>query len=154
MTSMQADTPKPILPFVARIYGPALPYGYAFIRLCTGAILVPHGVQKLIDSGAASLAAKTIAAWGLPGPLVWAYGIGILECVGGVMLALGLLTRPIALLFVIELLCILFGVTLDKGWLWTRGGSQYVVFLLGLCVAILLRGGGRYSLDRGIGKEF
>jgi len=154
MTSTQANTPKPILPFVARIYGPALPYSYAFIRVCTGAILVPHGVQNLFYGGAASLAGKILTAWGLPQPLVWAYGIGILECVGGVMLVFGLLTRPVALLFVIELLCILFGVTIDKGWLWTRGGSQYVVLLLGLCVAIALRGGGQYSLDRRIGKEF
>lgn len=154
MTIMQANTPKPILSMVARFYGPALPYSYAFIRFCTGAILVPHGVEKLFYGGAASLAGKTLAAWGLPEPLVWAYGIGILECVGGIMLALGLLTRPVALLFVIELLFILFGVTIDKGWLWTRGGSQYVVFLLGLCVAISLRGGGQYSLDRRIGKEF
>jgi putative oxidoreductase len=154
MTSMQANTPKPILPFVARIYGPALPYSYALIRVCTGAILVPHGVQKLFYGGAASLAGKTLTAWGLPEPLVWAYGIGILECLGGVMLALGLLTRPVALLFVIELLFIVFGVTLHKGWGWTQGGSMYAVFLLGLCVAILLRGGGQYSLDRRIGKEF
>jgi len=154
MMSADAGTPKPILPTVARIYQPLAPYGYAFLRACTGAILVPHGAQKLFSGGAAALADKTLATWELPAPLAWAYGIGVLEFLGGTALALGLLTRPVALLFVIELLVFIFGVHIDRGWLWNRGGIQYPLFLLGLCLAFLLRGGGHYSLDRAIGKEF
>ncbi len=154
MNSAQSGTPKPILPFFAGIYAPAAPFGYALIRFCTGAIFVPHGMQKLFFGGAASLAGKAFTVWGLPEPLAWAWGIGILECVGGAMLALGLLTRPIALLFAIELLVIIFGVHAQIGWAWNRGGAQYPVFLLALCLAVFFRGGGRYSLDRRIGREF
>jgi putative oxidoreductase len=154
MSSVQAETVKPIIPFLARIYAPAAPFGYALARFCVGAILVPHGVQKLFFGGAASsVAGKAFAAWGLPAPLAWTYGIGALELFGGLMLALGLFTRPVALLFAIELLVFIFGVHIDKGWLWNRGGVQYPLFLLGLTLAFLLRGGGHYSLDRLIGKE-
>lgn len=154
MSSVQAETARPLIPFLARIYGPAAPLGYALVRLSTGAILVPHGVQKLFYGGAASsVAGKAFAAWGFPAPLAWTYGIGVLELFGGIMLALGLFTRPVALLFAIELLVFIFGVHIDKGWLWNRGGVQYPLFLLGLTLAFLLRGGGHYSLDRLIGKE-
>jgi putative oxidoreductase len=152
MISADAGTPKPFLPALARIYQPLAPFGYAFLRVSTGAILIPHGAQKLFSGGAAALAGKTLATW--PAPLAWAYGIGMLEFFGGALLVLGLLTRPIALLFVIELLVFIFGVHIDKGWLWNRGGVQYPLFLLGLCLAFLFRGGGHYSLDRAIGREF
>ena len=154
MSSVQAETARPIVPFLARLYAPAAPFGYALARFCVGAILVPHGVQKLFLGGAASsVAGKAFAAWSFPAPLAWTYGIGALELFGGVMLALGLLTRPVALLFAIELLVFIFGVHIDKGWLWNRGGVQYPLFLFGLTLAFLLRGGGHYSLDRLIGKE-
>lgn len=154
MSSVQAETARPLIPFLARIYGPAAPLGYALVRLCTGAILVPHGVQKLFSGGAASsVAGKAFAAWAFPAPLAWTYGIGVLELFGGLMLALGLFTRPIALLFAIELLVFILGVHIDKGWLWNRGGVQYPLLLFGLALAFVVRGGGRYSLDWLIGKE-
>lgn len=154
MTNARRGTAKPLLPFFVGIYRPLAPYGYTVLRFCTGAILVPHGAQKLFFGGAAALAGKTLTAWGLPEPLVWAYAIGMLECFGGALLALGLFTRPIALLFVIELLVIIVGVHAPIGWGWNRGGAEYPVFLLALCLAVFFRGGGTYSLDRRIIKEF
>lgn len=154
MSSVQTEAARPLIPFLARIYGPAAPLGYALARFSTGAILVPHGALKLFYGGAASsVAGKAFAAWGFPAPLAWAYGVGVLELFGGVMIAVGLFTRPVALLFAIELLVFIFGVHIDKGWLWNRGGVQYPLFLLGLTLAFLVRGGGHYSLDRLIGKE-
>ena len=70
------------------------------------------------------------------------------------MLALGLLTRPVALLFAAELLAMIFAVHIHNGFAWANGGIQYPLLLLALCLAALFRGGGRYSLDRLIGKEF
>ncbi len=88
MISANAGTPKPILPTLAKVYQPLAPYGYAFLRVCTGAILIPHGAQKLFSGGAAALAGKTLASW--PAPLAWAYGIGVLEFLGGALLVFGL----------------------------------------------------------------
>jgi putative oxidoreductase len=154
MPNEQAASIRPFIPILARIYGPVAPMGYALVRIFTAAVLVPHGIQKLFFGGAASsVAGKAFVAWGLPAPLALTYGIGVLELVGGVMLVLGLFTRPVALLFAIELLVFIFGVHIDKGWLWNRGGYQYPTFLFGLMLAFVLRGGGHYSLDRLIGKE-
>jgi putative oxidoreductase len=145
---------RPYIPMLARIYAPVAPMGYALVRVFTAAVLIPHGVQKLLFDGAASsVAGKAFTAWALPSPLLWANAIGVLELGGGVMLLLGLFTRPIALLFAIELLVFIFGVHIDKGWLWNRGGYQYPTFLFFLMLAFVARGGGHYSLDRKIGRE-
>jgi putative oxidoreductase len=152
--SHEQATIRPYIPLLARIFGPVAPMGYALVRIFTAAVLIPHGVLKLFLGGAAvSVAGKAFTAWGLPAPLLWAYGIGVLELFGGILLLLGLFTRPVALLFAIELLVFIFGVHVDKGWLWNKGGYQYPTFLFILMLAFVARGGGHYSLDRKIGKE-
>jgi putative oxidoreductase len=40
------------------------------------------------------------------------------------------------------------------GYLWTKHGYEYALLWLLLCTAIFFRGGGRYSVDHLIGKEF
>lgn len=67
--------------------------------------------------------------------------------------ALGVLVRPMAVLLIADVLMII-AANIGKGWLWTRGGVQYHVFLLGMLLAVLIGGAGRYSLDRKIGREF
>lgn len=144
-------TPTPIIPICAAIHRPFAPLAYAFIRFCAGAIFIPHGIQKLSGGAAAD---KFVMALGLANPAPWAGAMGTIELVGGVMLALGLLTRPVALLLAVELLVMIFAVHIHNGFAWNSGGVQYPVMLLALCIAALFRGGGRYSLDRLIGKEF
>jgi len=151
MAENTLSTPKPILPICAAIYRPFAPLSYAFMRFCTGAIFIPHGMQKLLGGAAAD---KFVVALGLADPAPWAGAMGILELAGGIMLALGLLTRPVALLFTAELLAMIFAVHSHNGFAWSNGGIQYPLLLLALCLAALFRGGGRYSLDRLIGKEF
>ena len=46
-----------------------------------------------------------------------------------------------------------FGV-LYPNWSWGKRGMEYALFMGIVAFAILLRGGGRYSLDRLIGREF
>lgn len=155
LTDIDRRAPKPFTPGLARIYRPLEPWGYAFLRLATAAILMPHGAQKLY--GSAGVAdGKYLPPWGLPATPGWAMGLGILELAGGAMLALGLLTRPVALLLAIEMYFVTFVVPKTLGWSWLMKGAaeHYPLMLFVLCLAILFRGGGHYSLDRLIGKEF
>jgi putative oxidoreductase len=144
--SSVAGAPRPFIPFLARLYAPLEPYAYALIRFSLGAVFVPHGYAKLFGAGAAGVA-KIFTAWGLPAPLAWAYGIGALEFFGGIALALGLLTRPVALAFVIEMTVAAVGVH-SKVWAWNQGGAQYPVFLAVFAFLVFVCGGGRHSLDR------
>ncbi|WP_409190401.1 DoxX family protein [Bradyrhizobium sp. RDM4] len=40
------------------------------------------------------------------------------------------------------------------GYFWTVRGYEFALLWCLLCIAIVFRGGGRYSVDRLIGKEF
>jgi putative oxidoreductase len=130
-------------------YRPFEPFAYAFIRFCAGAILIPHGIDRLFYSGSRADLGGFLGF--LP-----ASAFGAFEIVGGVLIALGLLTRPIALLFVIEWIAIAMAAPLRPGasWLMLGATGKYPAFVAGLCIAFVLRGGGRYSLDHRLGKEF
>ena len=152
MTPFDRRAPALYIPALAPLYRSIADYGYAFLRICTGAILIPHGVSKLTGGVDAALAAKLLsAAWWSTG---WTTTLGVLELVGGLFLVLGLLTRPVALLLLIEFLVVLFGVSAANGWPWIRMGVQYPIMLSVLCVAMIARGGGFHSIDRRLAKEF
>jgi putative oxidoreductase len=146
------DSRRLIIPGLSGLWDALAPFGDAFMRASLGLILMPHGIGKLFF-GDAIHAAGTMAKLGLPGPLTWAYLIGILECVGGAMLALGLFTRLVALAFAIEMAVVCFGV-LWPHYFWGGRGMEYALLMGLFALGFVFRGGGRYSLDRLIGKEF
>lgn len=144
-----AETPK-IIPALAW-YRPFEPFAYAFIRFCTGALIVPHGMNRLFYGGSHAELGGILSSLG---PSI----VGTFELVGGVFLALGLFTRPIALLFAIEWIVIAIagamGLKPGTSWLMLGATPHYPAFVAALCIAFMLRGGGHYSLDRLLGKEF
>jgi putative oxidoreductase len=85
--------------------------------------------------------------------LFWAYVIMILETAGAILIVIGLFTRPVALLLFIEFLVIVFKAHLPAGWSPAAGGAEYVSMWCLILLAILLRGGGPWSLDRKLGWE-
>jgi putative oxidoreductase len=151
----EIDSTRLIIPGLAGLYQSIAPYSYALIRFIAGAILVFHGYSKLFVTGVQGLADHVVAVLGLPMPLAWAYFIGILECFGGAALAIGFLTRPIALMLTIELGVITYWHS-GNGYAFSspRGGYEYPLVLLVVYFAIFFRGAGRCSIDRMIGKEF
>ena len=134
MSSVPARQRNLIVPSVAPLYRVLAPYAYTLIRVATGAIFLPHGAQKLFFGGAA----------GATG-----YALGLIELVCGLALVLGLLVRPAALLLIVDV-ALVIAANIGKGWLWTRGGVQYHTFLLGMLLAVLVGGAGRYALQRSI----
>ena len=153
MSINETTAPRLVIPALSGIYDSLAPYSYALMRFCTGAILVPHGYVKLFQGGVNGLAAGPITQLGLHPALAWAYFIGILEFLGAILLAVGFLTRPVALLLFIEMVVIVFGVHWSLGYFWTGRGVEYPLLLGALCLAIFFRGGDRLSVDRAIGRE-
>jgi putative oxidoreductase len=151
----QIDTTRLIIPGLAGLYQTVSPYSYAVVRFIAGAILVPHGYTKLFGSGVQGVADHVVTALGLPMPLAWAYLLGVLECFGGAALAVGLLTRPLALMLTIEFIVITFWHS-GNGFAFSspHGGYEYPLVLTVVYAAIFFRGAGRCSIDRMIGKEF
>jgi putative oxidoreductase len=153
--SMSADVePKRLIfPGLAGFYQAGAPYAYAFMRFATGAVLVPHGVQKVFFFTIARYT-ETIGAKGLPFPELLAYLTFFTELVAAVCLAIGLFTRVAAAMIWVEMLVIITVFNSQYGYFWTNRGIEYALLWLLLCTAIFFRGGGRYSVDRLIGKEF
>ena len=143
--------PKPLLPFLASFYDWAIPFSWLIIRAGFGIDLAIHGWEKVVRLPAifAAISAGTTAA--LKPQFDPAHNIILVffEFIGGICIALGLFTRFFAAAAAIELAIICFTV------FWPQGYGHYeYVFWWGLAMlAIALRGGGPYSLDRRIGRE-
>jgi putative oxidoreductase len=145
--------PKLIFPALVGLYERFAPYSYSFMRFATGAVLVPHGIQKVFYVPISRFA-PNIAAKGLPFPEALAYLTYFAESVAAICLAIGLFTRIAAAMIGIEMLVIILFFQWQFGYFWTVRGYEYALLWLLLCIAIFFKGGGRYSLDRMIGHEF
>ncbi|MBM3600467.1 MAG: DoxX family protein [Alphaproteobacteria bacterium] len=143
-----------IVPAAAGIYEPLMPYAYPLVRIVAGGFLAPHGYPKLFVAGRAEQTAGFFSKVGLEPALQLVYLVGVTEFVGGILIALGLLTRPAAIGAAILLAVAAFKVHLANGFFWTTGGLEYPLMWCLIMVAIAIKGGGAYSIDRRIGKEF
>jgi putative oxidoreductase len=147
------DSKRLIIPTLGPLYNRLAPYSYAFMRFCTGAVLVPHGIQKFM-TGWADKGAASIASHGLPLATVLAYLTVFSELVAAACLAIGLFTRIAALIIWIQMGVIIVLFQWKFGYFWTSRGIEYALLWWLLCMAIFFRGGGRYSIDHLIGREF
>ncbi len=140
------------IPALGGFYRAASELSYPLIRFVAGAMLVPHGWMKTFG-GALAGTAQGMGNMGLEPAYLLAVYIAILELVGGTLLALGLLTRLVAIQVVGFMAVAAFYVHWGNGFLWVKGGYEYPLFWGIVALAILFRGGGRFSVDRLIGKE-
>ncbi len=156
MTDRSLDRPRYVVPALAGLYTALETYSWPLVRAATGLFFLPHGMQKLFGfwGGDILKTAEGFAKQGLHPSLFWAYYIGCLEFFGGLCLILGLLTRPVAALFVGFMFVAAFHVHIHIGWFWPSRGMEVPFYLLLISVAILIRGGGPLSLDRAFGREF
>jgi putative oxidoreductase len=143
-----------ILPGLAGLYRRTAPLSYAFIRILMGLMLLPPGIDKLFYGGAARIATGNLARLGVQPPMAWAWTVAGLEFFGGILLILGLFTRPVAFALAVELAVITSGILAPRGWLWTVNGFEVGLLLTLVLIGLVLGGSGRYSLDRLIGREF
>jgi putative oxidoreductase len=144
---------KLIFPALAGIYERLSPYSYALMRFAAGAILVPHGVTKILNTPVAKFA-PNIAAKGLPFPEALTYLTYFAESAAAACLAIGLFTRIAAAMIGIEMIVIVILFQWQFGYFWTNRGYEFALLWVLLCIAIFFKGGGRYSVDRLIGREF
>ena len=153
MTTGMIDKSRLLFPGLAGLYETFAPASYSFMRFATGAVLVPHGIQKIMLGSAVNLAPYIDKQMGVPFPLMWAYLAVFAESAAAICLALGLFTRLAALIIWIEMGVIIVFFQWQFGYFWTNKGYEYALLWWLLCLAIFFRGGGRYSIDRLLGKE-
>ena len=154
--NMAAKRNRFYVPALAPHYDTLEVYALPLLRVAIGLILIPHGCQKLFGwfhglgfQGFTQLFDKLGYH---PGSVFTAIA-GSVELIGGICLVLGLFTRVAALFLVIFMI---FGIhfTSAKGFFWTQGGAEFSVLIFVVGLVFLIRGGGRYSLDERMGREF
>ena len=150
--------PRRIIPALGPFYDNTRDLSYLIIRLTAGGMLFVHGMQKIIGSSIAGFAANSLARRGIEPSVPLAYAVFFLETVGALCIIFGLFTRVFAAAIGIQFLLIIFNAhwgTGLKDFPWNRqgGGWEYPLFWALIWLAIGLRGGGPYSLDRKLGRE-
>ena len=131
---------------------------WTLIRVATGLILMPHGAQKLFGwfggAGLAGTAQYFEQNFGLYPGLLFAVSAGLTEFLGGMFLAIGLLTRLSAAAVVALMAYATFFVHLGNGFFWTAGGYEYPLLWGLVALAFVVRGSGELSVDRAIGWKY
>ena len=103
----QSPQPRLVIPSLGGIYERLSPYMEPLLRFVAGAMLIPHGCQKLFGmfgGGGLSGTAVFMEKSGYSPGMLWAIVVGCTETFGGILLAVGLLTRPAAAAITIELI--------------------------------------------------
>jgi len=144
------------VPAMAGLYDGLSGLAYPIVRVVTGLWAMPHGAQKLFGwfGGNIDGTAGFFAKIGLEPALGLAYLVGATEFFGGLLLVLGLWTRPAAAAMAILMAVAAFKVHMANGFFWIKGGYEYPLMWAFLCLAIFIRGGGNLSADGKIGREF
>lgn len=150
MNARSRNSTPSLVPAINRLE----PIAWLLVRIVTGLLLIPHGAQKLFGwfggYGLTATGQFFESTLGLSPGIVMAGLAGSVEFFGGIALVLGLLTRPAALGVAI-LMAVALSTHVPNGFFWTNGGYEYPLMWGLLAVAILLRGGGAWSLDARLG---
>jgi len=126
--------------------------GKLILRVTVAVLLVFHGIAKV--KGGIGWMAGMLAAHHIPAFV--GYGVYVAEIVAPILLILGILTRPAALIIAFDLfMAIVLVVGVKTFTPSERGGGlggEVELFYLLASVAIFFLGSGRYAVSRGAGK--
>ena len=126
------------------------------LRLIAGIIFTAHGSQKLF---------AWFGGYGLDGTGQWMESIGLApgfymamlaggaEFFGGLLLILGLLTRPTSIVLAITMVIAIFSVHISNGLFMSSNGYEFALSLLAITLALIMQGAGEFSLDNVISKK-
>jgi uncharacterized membrane protein YphA (DoxX/SURF4 family) len=122
--------------------------GLLVLRLMAGGLIAFHGFSK-ISSGIGGFQGM-VEGLGLPLPPVFAWGVALIELVGGLLVMAGFATRWISLGFVTLFLGTAFYVKLGQmgaGLINGDATAEPDLLYLGAFAALALLGSGAYSAD-------
>lgn len=140
------------IPALRPLYDALAPLAWPLARFIVGVLLMPHGWGKLFE-GKVVQTAQGFAKMGLEPALGLAYYIGVLEFFGGLMIAVGFLTRFWAAQVAGFMATAVVVAHWGNGFFWTKGGYEYPLMWGVLALAIVFRGAGPLSIDRAVGRE-
>ena len=121
-----------------RLLGRYSPYLYALLRIVAGLLFMQHGVQKLFGWLGAKGAVELMSQMGLA---------GIIEVVGGALIAIGLFTSPVAFIASGEMAFAYFQAHAPRGFWPIMNGGELAALYCFLFLYFAAVGSGRWSVD-------
>jgi putative oxidoreductase len=151
----QPSETRRVIPALKPITDALAEPAYAVTRFVAGAFLVPHGMWKLfgVTGGTKEQMIDFFARIGLEPAALLVHLVGTVEFFGGILIALGLLTRPAAVLATVTTATAALYFHLPLGFYVEPGGVEFSGLWAIVLLMIAVRGGGRISLDRWLGRE-
>jgi len=126
------------------------------LRLIAGIIFAAHGAQKLFawfGGYGLSGTGQWMESIGLTPGYVMALMAGSAEFFGGLLLIIGLLTRPAALVLAFTMLVAIFSVHFENGLFMSNNGYEFGLALFAISISLMFQGGGRLALDNVISRK-
>ncbi|KXI27122.1 DoxX family protein [Paraglaciecola hydrolytica] len=126
------------------------------LRIPIGITFIAHGAQKLFGA---------FGGYGLEGTGQWMASIGLEpgylmallagsgEFFGGLLILLGLVTRPAALVLAVTMVVAIFSVHFQNGLFMSNNGYEFGLALLAAAVSLVFSGSGKVALDTVIAKK-
>lgn len=125
------------MPGMQKLLGRYSPYLYALLRIVAGFAFAEHGAQKLFG-----------VLGGHAAPLASQFGLaGIIEFVGGILIALGLFTSPIAFIASGEMAWAYFQQHARHGLWPIQNGGELTVLYCFIFLYFAAAGSGKLSID-------
>ena len=125
------------------------PYALAALRIVTALIFMEHGTQKLFGFPASANPA--------PAFLTLYWFAAVLEIVGGILLVLGLFTRPVAFVLSGQMAFAYFMAHAPRNFFPVLNGGDAAILFCFVFLYFSAAGGGAWSLDnarrRGTGRR-
>jgi|SRR6185437_10814293 len=118
------------------------------VRIVVAVLFACHGFQKLFGFFGGPGGHGGVAHFGTQ-----PWFAGVIESTGGVLIGLGLLTRPAAFVVCGEMAVAFFQVHYPRGFWPIRNGGEDAVLYCFIFLYLMAAGPGPLSLDRALGRE-
>lgn len=118
------------------------PYILSIVRIVAALLFLEHGLQKFFGFPSAGPPMT---------PLLDVQGV--IEIVGGILLALGVLTRPVAFILAGDMAAAYFMAHFPRSFFPAINGGDAAVLYCFIFLYFVFAGAGRWSVDRATGLE-
>ncbi|MEL0628781.1 DoxX family protein [Psychromonas aquatilis] len=137
-------------PLLNKITGSQAGYAALALRIPIAIIFIAHGSQKLFGLfGGYGLTGtgQFMESIGLAPGFLMALFAGSAEFFGGLLILIGLLTRPAAMVLAITMLVAIFTVHISNGLFLANNGYEFGLALFAASLSLAFSGAGRFAID-------
>ncbi|MCL6705924.1 DoxX family protein [Pseudomonas sp. R2.Fl] len=146
--TLPVDRNRLVIPGLAPLYAGGHDVVETLLRVLAGALLVTHGYGKILDPfGMAGM----VEGLGFYPGVIWSPLLAATEFLGGILVTIGLFTRPAAFAAMIVLLVTVYfhGVVQGEG----LAGAEKSILWAAIFLFFAIRGGNRHSVDARLARE-